>query len=550
MKTLRKYLFISIAICGFLFSCSSNDENPEPEKDKPVFSISPKSIKLPLHDYLGWELEAILDGVKLPDDSVIWVSENSEIAIVREDGVIFGKSKGETNIIATLISDGRTAKCKVTIIDNNKYKLRLTLKDKGTSQFSISNPGQFLSAKAIQRRVKYNIPVIEDDLPISEDYIRKIETIGGKIVVRSKWLKTVTVYCEKGDLSNEYLKLPFVEKIDTVWIESSNDFEPEIEKSEKSLSIYNSNIPDIYGKGKDNISVNNGYVLHKAGYKGQGIDIAVIDGGFINFDKNSLLSNVHVKGSKSFIYEDNNPHAVGNHGIWVLSTMATNVPDIYIGTAPEANYWLLRTEDQAKEYPAEEDYWVAALEYADSVGVDIVTTSLAYTSFDYGYKSYTAKDMDGKTAYSTRAANVGAQKGIFIVCCSGNHRDWVGTPGDSPNVLNVGSVDIYGLIDDYTFTAWGMTQDGRIKPDVVSLGSGAYVVDPREYIDTRSGSSYATPIISGLAACLWQAYPQLTNKEIIDVIRKSSDRYATPVLPYGYGIPNMEKAMEIAKNYK
>ncbi len=548
MKAIFKSFIIFIVLGSFLSSCSDDDKN-EPDVEKtPEFVISPKSITMPLSLFFGSRIMATLDGEELDMEKVKWHSENPEIALCEEDdlgGVIWPKSPGETNIVATLISDGRTVKCKVIVVDKNKYKLRLTLKDKGNSQYSISNPSEFLSAKAIARRNKYSIPVNEQDLPISADYIKKIEEVGGKVVVESKWLKTVTIYCENEDLSAKYLELPFVEKAEMVWVEYPAEYNPEIEKSAKAI-LSSADIPDIYGAAKTNISVNNGYPLHEAGFKGQGIDIAVIDGGFANLQTNPKLDNIKIKGAKSFVYEDKDPYNADEHGVWVLSTMATNKPNEYIGVAPEANYWLLRTEDDSGEYPVEEDYWVAALEFADSVGVALVNTSLYYTTFDYSYRdmSYISQNMDGKTAYSTRAANIAADKGILIVCCSGNHQDWVGTPADSPKVLAVGSVSSNKTVG--TFTAWGMTADGRIKPDVMSLGSSAYVINIEGWAETRSGSSYASPITCGLVACLWQAYPQLTNKEILEIMKKSADKYNAPELPYGYGIPDMEKAMSIA----
>jgi subtilisin family serine protease len=226
--------------------------------------------------------------------------------------------------------------------------------------------------------------------------------------------------------------------------------------------------------------------------------------------------------------------------------MAVNKPGTYVGTAPEANYWLLHTEDASTEYPIEEDYWVNAIEYADSVGVDIVNSSLTYTNGYYLPQArYKFEDMDGKTAMATRAANVAFSKGIFIVCCAGNEQQWVGTPADSPNVLTLGSINSTGNIDN--FSSWGITVDGRVKPDLVALGGGAGVINPAGVAETRSGTSYASPIMCGLAACLWQAYPKLTNKDLLMVLRKSANRYNTPVIPYGYGLADMQKAMDLAK---
>ena len=536
-------LLLSILLFFQLVSCSDSDGNEIVDEPKLTFSVYPSNMELVIDPIFGKGILVVIDGDTLrTSNDVTWFSENTSIATVTDNGGVFGKTVGKTNIIATRISDGSIAKCEVTVVDKAAYKIRLNLKDKGKSEFEISNPKQFLSAKAIERRQKYSIPINQDDLPLNSDYLKQIEEVGGKIAAQSKWLKTVTVHCDDASLINNYKKLPFVESVDTVWIQYS---EFQWKENLNLQEVANFNIEkSYYGSALLNIQINNGLPLHEGGFKGEGMDIAVIDAGFINFESNPSLQNVKVKGAKSFIYEDKNPFAQDYHGITVLSTMAGNMKDKFIGTAPEANYWLLRTEDNKDEYPAEEDYWVAAAEYADSVGVDVITTSLGYTNFNYGYKSYRSIDMDGKTAFATRGANIASQKGILIVCCSGNHRDWVGTPADSPNVLTVGSIYKSGKIG-YA-TAWGMTHDGRIKPDVLSLGEGASIIEPSGAYSIGSGSSYATPIISGLATCLWQAYPQLTNKEIIDVIRKSADRYSSPELPYGYGIPDMEIAMKIA----
>jgi subtilisin family serine protease len=289
-------------------------------------------------------------------------------------------------------------------------------------------------------------------------------------------------------------------------------------------------------------------VLHENGFKGAGIDIAVIDAGFLNLKNNPAFKNVNIKGAKSFVYENDDPYAVDMHGVWVSSCMAVNQPGTYVGTAPEANYWLLRSEDQSSEQHVEEDYWASAAEFADSVGVDIINSSLYYGPQSFYDPAYKFEEMDGKTTFATRAANIAASKGILIVNCAGNDRSWVGSPADSPHVLTVGSV--FNDRDVAYFTSWGVTVDGRMKPDVMALGEGAWVIGKSGAGELRSGTSYSSPILCGLAACLWQAYPQLSNKELMDVIRKSGDRINTPIIPYGYGIPDMKKAMEIAKEIK
>lgn len=512
---------------------------------KETITITPDSLTIAKAEFISWRLKATVSNSV--SDSIVWSSENPRIATVNEKGYVKGINAGITNIVATLTNRKAFAKCKVTVKDNNDFKFRLILRDKGTSGFSVNKPEEFLSSKSIERRRKQNLSVNETDLPISTDYIKEIEKTGAVVVAKSKWLKTVTIKCSDYFLMDKLKQLPFVEDVVLVW-QTNRSIVMNAKKRHNISSVLKVSFADsIYGSAFDNINLNNGQVLHNMGFKGAGIDIAVIDEAFVGITSNPVLNNIHIKGAKSFIYEDQDPYGTKDHGVWTTSCMATNKPGFYVGTAPEANYWLLRSEDMSSEYPVEQDYWVAAIEYADSVGVDIVNTSLAYIYSDLPPFHYKYEDLDGKTEIATQGANMAADKGILVVCGAGNAQSWVGTPADSPNVLAVGSVNKNGEID-HDFSSFGLTVDGRIKPDVVSLGQGAAVIDQSgAYIDIKSGTSFSSPNLCGLAACLWQANPQLTNKQVIDIIKKSADRYNNPLLPYGYGIPNMQKAYELSR---
>lgn len=512
---------------------------------KENITITQDSLVIAKNEFLSWRLSVTVENST--SDSVIWSSENTRIATVSEKGYVTGINAGVTYIVATLVNGKASAKCKVTVKDNNDYKFRLVLKDKGTTGFTVNKPEEFLSQKSIERRVKQNLLVDESDLPISADYIKEIEKTGAVVVAKSKWLKTVTINCSDYFLMDKLKQLPFVEDVVLVWRSNKPVALNAKENINKVTSVLNTNSTDsIYGSAFDNINLNKGQLLHALGFKGEGIDIAVIDAAFVGITSNPQLKNIHIKGAKSFIYEDQDPYGTDDHGVWTTSCMATNMPGYYVGTAPEANYWLLRSEDINSEYPVEQDYWVAAIEYADSVGVDVVNTSLYYTYSSFAPYHYIFENLDGKTEFATQGANMAADKGILIVCCAGNESSWVGTPCDSPNVLAVGAVNNKGVIAG--FSSFGLTVDGRMKPDVVALGSGAAVIDQTgTYIDHRSGTSYSSPVLCGLVACLWQANPQLTNKQLMDIIRKSADRYNNPQLPYGYGIPDMQKALELAR---
>ncbi|SDE80033.1 Ig-like domain (group 2) [Mucilaginibacter pineti] len=540
LYTLPLFLLLT---CFFVVGCK---KTAPPEPAAQVVSIDPSFLNVAKSLAYSYQLKATVANGS-GSNQITWSSENPRIATVTASGLVMCIAAGETNIVATLSGGTAVAKCKVTVSDGDDYKYRLVLKDKGTSAYSISSPGEFLSARAIERRRKRNIPIDQSDLPISPDYIKAIQNVGGIIVAKSKWLNTVSINTSDELSIDKYKTLPFVKDVILVW---------EGKRSTGSLTKYvdapqagnnqTANGPLDYGTALNNISVSNGQALHDKGFRGAGIEIADIDAGFINLKTNPAFNNINIKGAKSFVYEQPDPYSTDDHGVWVTSCMAVNKPGFYVGTAPEASYWLLHTEDQTSEYPIEEDYWANAIEYADSAGVDIVNSSLSYTTGYYLPSArYKFEDMDGKTALASRAANMAFSKGIFIVCSAGNEQQWVGTPADSPNVLTVGSINKTFNID--SFSSWGITVDGRVKPDIVALGGGASVINNTGVQEPRSGTSYASPIICGLAACLWQAYPKLNNKELMDVIRKSADRYNNPIMPYGYGIANMQKAMDLAK---
>ncbi len=543
--TIRNLSIFSLFLVALFFSACKKTALPEPPST--IISIEPNLVTLKKDQaYLGQRLTVKIENLKPGEsDKVLWSSENPKIARVTADGIVWAEGAGETYILATLINGKGVAKCKVVVTDANDYKYRIILKDKGVSNVTIGQPEAFLSPLAIAKRMRKNIPIDGLDLPISIDYLKAIQQVGGTVVAKSKWLSAVTVNCNNQHLIDQYKALPFVKDVVLVW--EGKRVTPASTKYvdvPQIVSNHTTNTNLSYGSALTNITINNGQSLHQQGFKGAGIDIAVIDAGFINLKQNSSFSNVNIKGAKSFVYESDNPYALDSHGVWVTSTMAVNLPGKYIGTAPEANYWLFKTEDQASEYPVEEDYWVNAAEYADSVGVDIINTSLSYS--DYGaYTDYKFEDMDGKTAFATRGANVAASKGIFIVCSAGNENTWVGTPADSPNVLTLGSVNSKLAID--TFSSWGVTTDGRMKPDVLAMGGGASVIGLSGNSESRSGTSFASPIMCGLAACLWQAFPKLTNKELLEIIRKSGDKANNPIVPYGYGIANMQKAIDLSK---
>jgi len=438
----------------------------------------------------------------------------------------------------------------VSVAQDYNYKFRLTLKNKGKTSYSIGKPEEFLSSGAIERRTKQGIAIDSTDLPVSDEYIKAVENIGGIVVAKSKWQKTISVHCPDSSLVEKYKELPFVSDALFVWKGKPAVIKENNDSIVKYPAIETISFGNNYGSADRNIKLNNGHVLHNAGFKGKGMNIGIIDAGFNHLPEIEMLNNLDIKGYKGFIYEHEDMFENANqHGLNVLSCIGTNKPMQFVGTAPEASFWLFSTEDSRSEYPIEEDYWATAIEYADSVGVDVVNTSLGYNNFDYPAKSYTHQDIDGKKAYITRAANAAAKKGMLLVISAGNSGDseWekITPPSDAPNVLTVGAVKRDSIIA--SFSSRGMTADLRVKPDVMALGLLASVIDDKGKVSMKAGTSFSSPIMCGMVACLWQAFPSLTNLEIIDVVRRSSDQYETYNEDYGYGLPDMAKAMELAQ---
>lgn len=547
MQTYNRYLSILFCLLvAFLSACKKSEVPTEPVVVPRMYI---PDVTLENDGFKFARLKVMLENFPQGTSTdAEWRSENVRIAEVTTDGIVYPKAAGTTYVFAKLLNGKGEAKCKVTITDSNDYKYRLVLTDKGKPDYSISNPEAFLSKKSIERRRKHNIAIDESDLPISKEYLDAITKIGGVVVAKSKWLNTVCINLQDQLLLDKYKALPFVKEVMLVYTgkRKQNSTLPKYVDSPRPGVASNLSTAINYGTAAANINTVKGEVLHQQGFRGAGMDIAVIDAGFIQLRNNAAFNNVNIKGAKSFIYENDDPYSIDSHGVWVTSCMAVGQPGTYVGTAPEANYWLFRTEESKTEFPVEEDYWAAAIEFADSVGVDLVNSSLTYgDEYMQPTTRLTAADMDGKTALASRAANMAFKKGIFIVNCAGNEQQWVGTPGDSPNVLTLGAINYRG--DRGFFTSWGITADGRIKPDVMALGDGANVVNSSGTAENRSGTSYATPIICGLAACLWQANPKLSNNDLLEILRQSGDRAGRPELPFGYGIADMRKAMELAR---
>jgi subtilisin family serine protease len=425
---------------------------------------------------------------------------------------------------------------------------RISLVDKHGSKYSLKHPERFLSPRALERRARQGLQVDSTDLPLSASYLKAIRKTGANVVGQSKWLNTVLVSNCNAVCLEQLNKLKCIKKVEQVWMAPDTLYAPPIR--DRLSSKENVASESYYGKGETQIDLLNGKPLHEAGYKGKGMMIAIVDGGYMNADSISLLNNVRILGWKNFAAT--HPESIFkevDHGTMVLSCIGMNRPGVFVGTAPEAEFWLLRSEVDNYEQVVEEDYWVHAVEFADSVGADIISSSLGYQNFETKVGDHRYSDQNGLTATNSRAASMVAQKGMVLVNSAGNfgRGSWkkINCPADAHNILAVGAV--YSNRINTEFSSIGPSADNRVKPDVMSMGGGSTVVDGTGEVTTANGTSFSTPILSGMVACLWQAHRNMTALEIMNLIRSCGDSYDEPNNIFGYGIPDFGRAHKLAK---
>ncbi len=420
--------------------------------------------------------------------------------------------------------------------------------EKSDTLHSLENPFTYLSQKAIERRIRHRIPFDQTDLPVNRSFVNKLVEMGAEIHNTSKWFNAATIVFEKNRLV-EVEKLDFVKEVEYVgrYIirkpHSPSNFLKDTLNEDLRLNVY-------HGFAGPQTRMINAGALHQMGFRGEGINVGVTDGGFINIDKMPFMANTKFKGNRDFVEKDDVVFESSSHGSKVLALMAADIPGYFVGTAPEANYTCMKTEDTRGEYRLEECNWVAALEYADSLGLDIINTSLGYSTFNDKDMNYTYEELDGETAISSKAAKWAYDKGMILVISAGNEGNdswkYINVPADSRYVLSIGATDLAG--QKAGFSSFGPTADGRIKPDVSAPGSSIVVPSINGHkITFGSGTSYASPITAGAVACLWQAFPSKSNKEIMEAIKESANQYNNPDNELGYGIPDFLKAYEILK---
>ena len=427
------------------------------------------------------------------------------------------------------------------------------LTDKENVAASIANPLSILTQKAIDRKNAHGVVIDDRDVPVNETYITQLKNATGiSVLAKSKWFNAVHVRGSQTEIES-LTSFTFVSVIDFANknLNAKNTKtktklnHTKLSKEENNLTVFN------YGDATNQIEMFNGDKLHLADYTGDGMTIAVLDSGFPNVDNMTSFQRLrnagNILGTYDFVNRDIDVYTgtSSSHGTWVLSDMAGYIENNFVGTAPDASYYLFITEDAPNENPVEESYWVEAVERADSLGVDLVNTSLGYTTYDNPNYSYTQADMDGNTAFISKGANIAFEKGLLLVTSAGNsgNTSWgiVSAPADASGVFSVGAVDLNG--NYASFSSRGNATQPNQKPDVVAQGQASYVIGTNDVIGTLNGTSFSSPILAGGITCLWQALPNKTNAEIMQLVRESATQFTSPDYFLGYGIPNLEWAL-------
>lgn len=425
--------------------------------------------------------------------------------------------------------------------------------DKENVAASIANPLSILTQKAIDRKNAHGVVIDDRDVPVNETYITQLKNATGiSVLAKSKWFNAVHVRGSQTEIES-LTSFTFVSVIDFANknLNAKNTKtktklnHTKLSKEENNFTVFN------YGDATNQIEMFNGDKLHLADYTGDGMTIAVLDSGFPNVDNMTSFQRLrnagNILGTYDFVNRDIDVYTgtTSSHGTWVLSDMAGYIENNFVGTAPDASYYLFITEDAPNENPVEESYWVEAVERADSLGVDLVNTSLGYTTYDNPNYSYTQADMDGNTAFISKGANIAFEKGLLLVTSAGNsgNTSWgiVSAPADASGVFSVGAVDLNG--NYASFSSRGNATQPNQKPDVVAQGQASYVIGTNDVIGTLNGTSFSSPILAGGITCLWQALPNKTNAEIMQLVRESATQFTSPDYFLGYGIPNLEWAL-------
>jgi hypothetical protein len=449
-------------------------------------------------------------------------------------------------IVATILTSGMA-------VAQSPVKYWIQFTDKGNNPYSLSNPSAYLSADAIQRRTNFNIALDSADLPVTPSYINAVAQTGVTVRAVSKWLNGVVIITSDTAALSQINQLPFVQNVNSVGLRTTTatsdkfaeeTFEELQPETERNATVHTTMLN--YGQSYNQAEMIGAVCLHNSGYKGQGMVIAVIDAGFWGVDTmrifDSLWANNRIMGTRDFVTGDTMVFEDNTHGMMVLSCMGGYLDGQLVGTAPEASYWLLRSEEAATEYIVEEYFWAAAAEFADSVGADLINSSLGYTTFDDPAQNHTYQDMNGNTAPCSRAADFAASRGLLVCNSAGNSgsNSWfyIGAPADADSILAIGAVD---ASEQYaSFSSRGPSSDGQVKPECAAQGQATIVANPTNGgVMGGNGTSFASPVLCGAVACLWQAHPNLTNMDIREAVLLSSHLFFNPDTYMGFGIPDL-----------
>ncbi|MCL2328547.1 MAG: S8 family peptidase [Bacteroidetes bacterium] len=448
--------------------------------------------------------------------------------------------------------------CTTFVMAQQTGRYRITFTDKEDSKYSIESPKEFLSEQALARRAQFEIEITAEDLPVNIHYIDSIRLCKTQLCNSSKWFNSAVFLCDS---------LTDFEKIKAFSFVKSCEFvAPPYKHKENNTRLQQDTAAyaqtfaplsdSLYGKSLRQINLMNGVKIHRAGFQGQGKTIAIVDAGFLHVDSSWAFKQAWAEGRilavRDFTGAGSDVFTLGSHGLMVLSTIAGQVPGKLIGTAPAANYVLLRSEEEATEFPVEEDNWIAAAEFADSLGVDIISTSLGYTTFDDSTMNYTIDQLYKNEIRITQGANIAAQKGMLVVNSAGNLGDspwhYISAPADAELGLTVGAVYPWGAVTG--FSSRGMADAPFLKPEIVAMGSAVTAVSANGLVESSAaGTSFSCPIISGISACLWQEFPQLSAQELKEALQHSGNRSNKLTTAYGYGIPDIELARTIIRFY-
>ncbi len=441
------------------------------------------------------------------------------------------------------------------------YRVWVFLSDKGENiSKRISQPEKFLSQESIQNKKQKGIKITEGDLPVWSSYLETLGHYDCKMLGKSRWLNAVAVQVPDNCLE-EVTSLCFVTEVKPmITLTVSRESSAETAQAMAQYVEMSNNFEDgdvfEYGEGRFQADMLKVTDIHKKGITGKGVKIAVFDAGFDAVDTidvfDSLWVQKRITAWWDFVDNDNELFDSDSHGTNVLSTIAANLPGQMVGIAPHASFILGRTEQSRSETNREEYNWVKAMEWADSIGVDIIHSSLGYSKFDEDKGSYTYEDMNGNTAISTKAADEAAKRGIIVTISAGNEGGdawkYITAPSDADSVLCVGAVGRNGK--RAYFSSMGPSSDGQVKPDVMALGKSTTVANPSNEISVSDGTSFSGPIMAGFMALLKQSNKNRINMDLIQATRLSGDQYNFPDPEYGYGIPNILVADSLLKNVK